>query len=310
MMVAAASVLLAGCFTVEASFTINDDATADLDYLVLIDTEQLEDFAGMLGEDADALGDLSGEALLEEFTGDDDPCGDLTAELTEYEVSTRQIDESGEVGVGCTVSGVPVAELSSLGDDTSAFLIEQDADGTRFNAVLEGVDELAGDPAETGAMTDMLGIELDDLFTIRFIVSAPGTLGANNASSTSGSAATWEVKADADFVTDGDATMTAEWTPGDGGGGSSALIIVLIVAAIGVLAALAVVLFRRSKPTPDAVAAGSDPADMATMAPSAMPPPPPGATTAPPPPPPGAANAPSTPPPPPSTTPPPPPPSA
>ena len=310
MMVAAASVLLAGCFTVEASFTINDDATADLDYLVLIDTEQLEDFAGMLGEDADALGDLSGEALLEEFTGDDDPCGDLTAELTEYEVSTRQIDESGEVGVGCTVSGVPVAELSSLGDDTSAFLIEQDADGTRFNAVLEGVDELAGDPAETGAMTDMLGIELDDLFTIRFIVSAPGTLGANNASSTSGSAATWEVKADADFVTDGDATMTAEWTPGDGGGGSSALIIVLIVAAIGVLAALAVVLFRRSKPTPDAAAAGSDPADMATMAPSAMPPPPPGATTPPPPPPPGAANAPSTPPPPPSTTPPPPPPPA
>jgi len=161
--IAATSLLLAGCFTVEASFTINDDATADLDYLILIDTDQLQEFSGLLGEDAGALDELSGDALLQEFTGGEDPCADLTQELTRYEVSTRQIDDDGEVGVGCTVAGVPIAELDSLGDDTSSFSIEQDANGTRFDAVLEGVDELAGNPDETDAMAEMLGLDLDDL---------------------------------------------------------------------------------------------------------------------------------------------------
>ena len=308
LVIAAAGVLLAGCFTVEATFTINDDATADLDYLILIDTEQLEDFAGLLGEDTSALGDLSGDALLEEITGGDDPCSDLTAELTEYEVSTREINENGEVGVGCTVSGIPVTELNSLGDDTSSFSIEQDADGTRFNAVLEGVDELAGDPAETDAMVDLLGLDLDDLFTIRFVVSAPGSLGSNNASSTSGSTATWDVKADADFVTDGDATMTAEWTPGGDGGGSSALLIVLIVAALAAVAAIAVVLIKRSKSTPDEPTPSPEEPAVPTsaMAPPAMaptpPPPPPPAppsppASSPPPPPPGSSSPPPPPPP-------------
>jgi hypothetical protein len=303
-MVVAAAVLLAGCFTVEATFTIKDDATADLDYLILIDTEQLEDFAGLLGEDTDALGDLSGDALLDELTGGDDPCADLTASLTEYEVSTREVDESGEVGVGCTVSNVPVAELNSLGDDTSSFSIEQDADGTRFNAVLEGVDELAGDPAETDAMVDMLGLDLDDLFTIRFVVSAPGSLGTNNASSTSGSTATWEVTPDADFVTDGDATMTAEWAPGGDGGGSSAVIIAVILAALAALAVVAVVLYKRSKRPPEASTSAQAPtaATAPAMAPPAAPGTPPPSSTPPPPPP---SSTP--PPPPPSSTPPPPP---
>ena len=299
--IAASSALLAGCFTVEATFTINDDATADLDYLVLIDTEQLEEFAGLLGEDAGALDELSGDALLQEFTGDDDPCADLTQELTDYEVSTRQIDENGEVGVGCTVSGIPVSELNSLGDDTSSFSIEQDADGTRFDAVLEGVDELAGDPAETDVMTELLGLELDELFTIRFVVSAPGSLGANNASSTSGSTATWDVKPDADFVTGGDATMTAEWTPGGGGGSSSTWIIVLIVAVIAAAAAVGFVLFKRSKST-----TGSSGTAATIETPTAS------SSATPPPPPPGMAPPPSpdTSPPPPPSTPPPPPPSA
>lgn len=319
--IAAASVLLAGCFTVEATFTINDDATADLDYLILVDTEQLQEFAGLLGEDAGAVGDLSPDAVLDEFLGEDDPCADLTAELTQYDVTVREINEGGEVGVGCTVSGVPIGELNSLGDDTSSFSIVQDDAGTRFNAVLEGVDELAGDPAETEMMTSMLGVSLDDLFTIRFIVSAPGSLGENNASSTDGSTATWDIKPDAEFVTGGDATMTAEWTPGGGGdGGSSIGIILAIVAAVAVVAVVAVVLVKRSK------GSGTDTAsedDAAPTAPSSAPPPPPGAavpaapttSAAPPPPPPstGEPTAPTTPPsssPPPPPTPPPPPPPA
>jgi hypothetical protein len=314
--VAVTSALLTGCFTVEATFTISDDATADVDYLVLIDTEQLQEFAGMLGEDAGALDELSGDALLEEFTGGDDPCGDLTEELADYEVSTREIDEDGEVGVGCTVSGVPIAELNSLGDETSSFSIEQDDGGTRFNAVLEGVDEITGDPSETEMMTEMLGVGLDDLFTIRFSVSAPGSLGENNASSTDGSTATWDVKPDAEFVTDGDATMSAEWTPGGGDDGSSIWIIVAIIAAVAAVAVLAIVLAKRSKgPAPQADDTDVDTAPSAPIPPEAAPggmaPPPTTGASAPPapstsPPPPPSTPPPSTPPPP-SPPPPPPP---
>ena len=299
------SALLAGCFTVEATFTIKDDATADIDYLVLIDTEQLQEFSGLLGEDAGALDDLSGDALLEEVMGGDDPCSDLTGEFDDSQISTREIDENGKVGFGCTVSGVPIAELDSLGDDTSSFSIEQDAGVTRFNAVLEGVDELAGDPAETGAMAETLGVTLDELFTIRFIVTAPGSIGENNASTTDGSTATWDVKPDSDFVTNGDATMTAEWTPG-GGGGSSMAIILAIVAALVAAAAVAIVLVKRSKGKPDeAAAAVADipmtPPGLTPQAPdtTASPSPPPASPSAPPPPPPGIPEPPAAPPPPP-----------
>ena len=315
--IALTSALLAGCFTLEATFSINDDATADLDYLILVDTEQLQELSGLLGEDAGSLGDLSGDALLGELLGGDDPCGDLTSELTDYEVSTREIDENGEVGVGCTVSGVPVAELNSLGDDTSSFSIEQDDTGTRFNAVLEGVDELAGDPSESEMFTEMLGVSLDDLFTIRFVVTAPGSLGENNASSTDGSKATWDVKPDADFVTDGDATMTAEWTPGGGSGGSSIWIILAVLAVVAAIAVVAVVLVKRSKgqgssdapdasptSTPGAPSPGTPPPPP-SAAPGMTPPPPPASSPSSPPPPPPtiseppAATPPSTPPPPP-----------
>ncbi len=292
----------------EATFTISEDATAEVDYLVLIDTEQLQEFAGLLGEDAGALDELSGDALLEELTGGDDPCGDLTAELTGYDVSTRQIDESGEVGVGCTVSGVPIAELNSLGDDTSSFSIEQDEQGTRFDAVLEGVDELTGDQSDAEMATEMLGVSLDDLFTIRFVVTAPGSLGQNNATSTDGATATWDVKPDADFVTDGNATMTAEWTPGGGDDSSSVWIVVAIIAAIAAIVALAVVLAKRSKgPTPPAGDTGTE-SDSAA-APPGTPPPAPGAAPPAPPAPPAPSGA-TAPPPPPTTTEPPPPPSA
>jgi hypothetical protein len=285
--VIATSALLAGCFTLEATITVNDDATADLDYLILLDTDQLEELSGLLGEDLGDVGDLSGDALLDEFFGGDDPCADLTSELTDYEVTTREIREDGEAGVGCTVTGVPIAELNSLGDDTSSFSIEQDENGTRFNAVLEGVDELTGDPSETEMVTEMLGVSLDDLFTIRFVVTAPGSLGDNNASSTDGSTATWDVKADADFVTDGNATMTAEWTPGGGDGGSSVWIILVILAVIAAIAGVVAVLVKRSK------GQGSGSADAPADTPSASAATPPAPGTPPPPPPPGMAPPPA-----------------
>jgi hypothetical protein len=288
--IAATSALLAGCFTIEASFTINDDATADVDYLVLIDTEQFEELGALLGQDTADLDDLSGDALLGELLGDDDPCADLVDDFSDFDVSVREIDNDGQVGVGCTVAGIPLDELTSVGDDTSEFSIQQDSSGTRFEAVLEGVDELAGDPDETNELTSLLGVDATDLITIRFVVSAPGSLGTNNASSTNGSTATWEVTPDAEFVANGNATMTAEWTPG-GGGGSSSWGIIALVAALAALGVFAFVLFRRSKagptsptsPTTAAEQPASTPAAAsAPSAPVAPPPPPPMTPPAPP----------------------------
>ncbi len=296
----ATTALLAGCFSIEATFTINDDATAEIDYLVLIDTEQLGEIADLLGEDAGGLDGLGGDALLQELTGDDDPCADLTSELTDYDVSTREIDDDGQVGVGCTVSGVPIEEISSLGDDTSSFSIEQDADGTSFDAVLEGVDELTGTGDDGSAeIVALLGLELDDLFTIRFVVTAPGSLGDNNATSTDGATATWVVTPDAEFVVDGDATMSAQWTPGDSGG-SSTLIILIVIALVIAAAIVAFLLVKRSKRPSDApeAAAGSPlEAPAASATPPPPPPPPPstpdaGSTPPPPPPPPSSSSPP------------------
>jgi hypothetical protein len=304
----ASAALLAGCFTVEATFTISDDATADLDYLIMIDTERFQELAGAFGEEAGGLEDLSGDAMLEEILGDEDPCDGLTEELTDYEVTTREINEDGNVGAGCTVSDVPIAELDSLGDDTSSFSIEQDDNGTRFNAVLEGVDEITGDSAETDPMLEALGLDLDELFTITFTVSAPGSLGENNATSTDGSTATWDVTPDAEFVADGDATMTAEWTPGGGSDGSSWWIILVVIGLVAVGAVVAFLLVKRSKGSSDPAGdAAGDTAvgdggasDGATAvpagAPAAPPPPPPSAGPStpppPPPPPPGASDLP------------------
>lgn len=296
----ASSALLAGCFTVEATFTINDDDTADIGFVTVIDTERLAGFAELFGEDTSELDGLSGDELLAEMTGGDDPCADLISDFADYDVTTREIDDDGQVGVGCTVSGVPIAELNALSDDTSTFSIERDDDGTRFRAVLEGLNEITGEDAETSEMTSLLGLDPDELFTIRFVVTAPGTLGDNNATSTSGSTATWDITTDSDFVADGDATLSAEWTPGGGSGGSSTVWIVIAVIAAIIAAAAVVLLITRSRKS----SASSASADQPAATPADAPPAPPASPAPPAPPAPPASPTPST-----STPPPPPPPS-
>ena len=271
--------MLAGCFSVESNITIDDDGTADVELVTLIDTDRLSELGGLLGEDTGMLDGLGGEELLQELTQGEDPCGDLGSSFTEYDVSTREIDNGSEVGVGCTVEGVPISELNSIGADSS-FAIEQDDAGTRFSAVLEGVDELTGGSDD---LTELIDIDLDELFSIVFTATGPGSLGDNNATSTSGATARWEITADAAFVSNGDATMTAEWTPG--GDSDNSWVIALLVAVALAVVALIVFLVLRRKRTPDSTAA-------AATAATTAPPPPPGATTTPPPPPPGAATTP------------------
>jgi len=278
----ATTAVLAGCFTVESTFDIGDDGTADLDFVLLVDTERLSELAELFGEDAGLVDELSPQQLLGEITEGEDPCADLTSSLTDYEVSVREIEDGSRVGVGCTVEDVPIEDLNEIGED-SELVITQDGGDTSFELRLDGVDELAGD---TGELPPIPGFDLDELFQIRFSATAPGSLGSHNATSTDGATATWVVTADADFVVDGNATLTAQWEPG-GSGSSSVLWIVLAVAgAVVAVVAIAVLLRRRSS---------SD--DVAPPDASGMAPPPPGAApppSPPPPPPPSAPGAPPT----------------
>ncbi len=300
----AGSALLSGCFAFETSFEIGDDGTADVGIVTTIDTAQLEQLGGLFGEDTSELGDLSGDELLGEFT-EDDPCGELSSDLVGYEVTTREIDEDGRVGVGCTVTGVPIEELTDLGDD-SALSIEQNDDGTSFELSLGGVDELTA--AGGDDLTGGLGLDFDELFELRFVVSAPGSIESSNATSTSGSTATWLITPDAGFVSGGTATMTAQWSASGGSSGSSVWVVIVIILAVLAVAAIAVLLIRRSQ-------GGQGPADPALAAAGSAPPPPPGSTGTPPTPdgaaglepPTSPAPPPSSPPPPPASPPPPPP---
>ena len=285
-----ASLLLTGCFRFESTYTINDDGTADVSILTVIDTEQLQELGGLLGQDTSDLMDLGGEDLLSTLSEGDDPCGDITGSLASYDVALEEINDGTEVGVRCTVSGVPIDELTTSGQDSS-ISIEQDDTGTRFTATLQGVDELTGG-ADSGDITELLGLSLDELFSIVFSVSGPGTLGDNNASSTSGSTATWDITADADFVVDGDATLTAQWTPGGSSGSNTWIIIVaVLVALVGIAAVVFFVLRSRAgTPAADTPTTGVDAPP--TVPPTA--PPPPG--NAPPPPPPTTSDVPPPPP--------------
>ncbi len=304
--------LLAGCFTLESTFTISDHGTVDLEVVSLIDTEQLSELADLFGQDVADFGDLSGGDLLEELSEGEDPCGELVGSLVDYEVTTREISEGTLLGVGCTVSDVPFEDITDIGAD-SFLTIEQDDSGTRFELTLEGTDELTGGGGDDLDIAALLGIDLDELFVLRFIVSAPGSLNDNNATSTDGATATWLLTADAPFVSDGTATMTASWAPSSSGSGSIAWIFAVIIGALILIGVIVFLIVKRSggkgDDAPDAGLQQPVTAPPSAAAPTSPPPPaPPGAAqpSAPLAPPPGAQPPPA----PPSAMPPPPPPPA
>ena len=238
----ASTMLLAGCFSLETTFTISEHGTVDLEMVSLIDTEQLSEFAELFGQEIPDFEDLSGADLLEELGEGEDPCGDLVGSLVDYEVVTREIVEGTMIGVGCEVLDVPFEDLTEFGTDTFLSIIQDDS-GTQFELILEGADELTGGDDDLD-ITALLGIDLDELFVLRFSASAPGSLSDNNATSTDGATATWELTTDAPFVSNGDAIMTASWTP-SGSGSSSAIWIVLAI--IGVLIAIGLIVFLIQK---------------------------------------------------------------
>jgi hypothetical protein len=283
----AATGLLAGCFSAEYDVTINDDGTADIAVVALIDTERLTELGGILGEDTSGLEGLGGEELLAELTGGEGVCTGIADSFEGYDVTTEAIEEDGRVGSRCVVEGVPIDELTDLGDESS-LTISQEGPITRFDAVLEGVDELTGGSEQ---LVELLDIDLSELFSISVSATAPGSLGENNASSTDGSTATWQITPEAAFIENGDAAMTAEWST-EGGSSNTWLIVLLVIAALALVALVVFLVLRARKDAAGGAAEAPSVGDATTPPPPGTAPPAPGATapmttpvTAPPPPP-------------------------
>jgi hypothetical protein len=249
----AAIVLLTGCFRLESTFDISDDGTADVEVVTAFDLGQLGQLAELFGQDASALEDLSGEDLLQEFAEGTDPCADLAASVVDLDVSTTEIDDGDVRGVGCTIEDVPIDQLSALGDGTQLVITQTD-EATTFELRLTGVGDLTGTTEEI----PLPGLEIDDLIEVRFSATGPGSLDEQNATSTSGSTATWVVTPDAEFVQGDVAVMTASWGPDVSSGNGWLIVLIVALVVIGLLVVLGLVLLPRLRPAPDELARGAE----------------------------------------------------
>lgn len=269
---ALAAMVLSGCFTVRSAITINDDDTVDIAITQLVDLERLESLASIFGEDVGELSDATGEDLVEEITEGDDACGGLIDEFGDR-VSSREIAEGTQRGVECTVAGVNLDEFTSFGDDDSTIVIARDADRTTVEMTLGGLEDFTDPDAEEAEFLAALGLSLEELFNVSFTVDAPGGLVNSNASSTDGSAATWQIEPGADFIIDGRAVMTAEWsgsTAASGNGVEPWMVILGAAVAAGAIAAAIAASRRRGDRGSSATATAPPP-------PATSPPPPPNA---------------------------------
>lgn len=243
--------LTTGCLSAEMKVAINDDDTADIAYTLLVDLDRLGELAAILGSAVPDTADLSGDELVKELFEGEDPCDDLRTTLTGREVISTEVTEGERRGVRCAATAVPLAELDNLGDDTTLSIVRSGS-STTVDITLTGVDSLAADGEDLGAA---IGSSFSDLLQISFVVSAPGTLGDNNATSVDGAVATWLVTPDASFVVNGDAQMRAVWSGGgsSGGGMGAGVVAVIVLLGVVIVAAVVVVVRRRnSTPTPGA----------------------------------------------------------
>ena len=94
---------------------------------------------------------------------------------------------------------------------------------------------------------------IGDLFEIRFNLTLPGTIGANNATSVNGNTLTWEVD-----LTDEGGTFEAVSTVG---GGSSAMMIGGAAVAAVAVAGIGMVAMRRRKANEATAAIEAAPVD-------------------------------------------------
>lgn len=259
---------LGGCFRVETTIDIGDDATADLALSFLVDVATLSQFATEMGGD-DAVGGLeglSGEDLIREMLDGDDPCA-LNLPDGIGEPTVTEVEDGDYRGVRCTVVDVALADLQGA-DEEASFDIVQNDDGTEVEIRLQGVDELFSDADQE--LPPGFDMAMDSLLDIRYVVSAPGTLLEHNGTSATGDRVTWIITPGAEFAQNGTAVMTARWGAAQDSSGSNTGLIIVIVVIVAAAALIAGLLIGRSRRTPTPTDAGSG-----TMGTSPLPPPPP-----------------------------------
>ncbi len=273
--VLASAVLLSGCFTVRSAITINDDETVDIAITQLVDLERLESLASIFGEDVGDLSDATGEDLVDEVTEGDDACGGLIDQFG-GRVDSREVSEGARRGVECTVSGVSLEEFTSFGDDDSTITIDIEGDRTTVEMTLGGLEDFTEPDAEETEFLTALGLSIEELFDISFVVDAPGGLVSSNATSTDGSVATWQIEPGAAFIVDGRAVMTAEWS-GTGTTSDNGVPVWLIILGAAVVAAViaAVIGVTRRRGSDGSPMAPSEPPPASASPPASPPDPPP-----------------------------------
>lgn len=266
-----AALALGGCFRVETTIDIGDDATADLALSFLVDVATLSEFAEEMGggEALGGLEGLSGEDLIREMLDGDDPCA-LNLPDGIGEPTVTEVEDGDYRGVRCTVVDVALADLQGA-DDEASFDIVQNDDGTEVEIRLQGVDELFSDADQE--LPPGFDMAMDSLLDIRYVVSAPGTLLEHNGTSATGDRVTWIITPGADFAQNGTAVMTARWGAAQDSSGSNTGLIIVIVVIVAAAALIAGLLIGRSRRTP--TPATPTDAGSSTMETSPLPPPPP-----------------------------------
>lgn len=152
------------------------------------------------------------------------------ADLEELEARLGELGDTADTGVGTEF-------LSDFG-------LTHEGDEFRFEVDVSGLDEqLAGAVGESGGDDLLSGIDptslFEDLFEIRFKLTLPGTIGANNADAIEGNTLIWNVD-----VTDEGGTYEAVSSVG---GGSSALLLGGAAIAAVVVLGVGVTAMRRRK---------------------------------------------------------------
>jgi len=238
----------------DVGMSVNEDESGTFTLFMGFDEEfqQLDEQSG--GDDLDFTQDLSDVPegwTVEEVIEDGFEGVRISTDFTSFDDLQTRLEELGEnadTGVGT--------------DFLSGFELTREGDEFRFKVDVTGLDdELAGALGDSGSEDLFSGVDpstfLEDLFEIRFKLTLPGEIGANNADEVDGNTLIWNVG-----LSDDGGTYEAVSSVG---GGNSALILgAAAVAAVAVLGVGVAVSKRRKS---DAAADLVDSAPISTDAP-------------------------------------------
>lgn len=211
---------------------VNEDESGTFALFVGFDDEfkQLAEQGG--GDDlniTEGLEDVPDGWSVEEVTEDGFEGVKIEVGFNSFEDLERRLGELNET----TDTGVGTDFLSGFG-------LTHEGDEFRFKVDVSGVDEELTGAIGEGAGDDLFtGFDLDELFQIRFKLTLPGEIGANNADLVEGNTLVWNVG-----LSEEDGTYEAVSTTG---GGSSALLFAGIAAAGVVVVGVGATAARRRK---------------------------------------------------------------